>query len=561
MSIDSIISVTTRVNNAGLSLEPIGLPACMTYTSLFPQRKRVVGKLSDVVAIGYDKGSAEYRFANAAFSQVPKPTKICFIRGTLAPTIEYLIGANEVHDGITYAIQVGGDGVKDTVCSYVATTGTTAAKINNALFTALNAVASKNYLAAYAPLTLADLTFTVDASTDVVTTGSAHGLTVGGVTGPYQVSNSGGGLPAPLATVTNYWFTATGASTGKLSTSLALALAGTYINITTAGTGTQTISDTADTVNYNVPFSVTASAAGEYFVIDFDDSSLIQSTLVHDDPGVTTDLDAIVAVDKNWYVFETPGASKEMILSAAAWAEAQSFKFYSAITSDTEVENGANVGDDLDGDVGSNFTAFGYKRSHLFYRRKVGQFTSAGLFGRVASLKPGSWDAAFMTIAGSTSDSFTTQQEQNLDDKRTTRYKSEAGNDIIWEGKIGSLEYLWLDVTWALDFAIDLIQKSAFSLLKARANAGTKLAMLDVDIIAMEKKIKSAVDLMTDAKYTIVSPGTPGSTDDPVPTVTFPRVKDISSDDRSKKALPDGQVFFRLTTSIHTVDIDLTVTF
>jgi hypothetical protein len=97
------------------------------------------------------------------------------------------------------------------------------------------------------PLVFADQTFTANAGTDVVTTSGTAPATG---SGPFRGTTTGV-LPAGLALATDYWFINTGASTGKLATSLANALAGTAIDITDAGTGVHTLSDTADTKAIN----------------------------------------------------------------------------------------------------------------------------------------------------------------------------------------------------------------------------------------------------------------------------------------------------------------------
>lgn len=86
-----------------------------------------------------------------------------------------------------------------------------------------------------------DLSFTVDTGTDVVTTGSAHSYTNGdGV----SVLSVGGTLPAPLVATAPYFARSTGASTLTLHPTKADAVANTnVINITTAGSGTLTISN------------------------------------------------------------------------------------------------------------------------------------------------------------------------------------------------------------------------------------------------------------------------------------------------------------------------------
>lgn len=85
---------------------------------------------------------------------------------------------------------------------------------------------------------LADLTFTVANASDLATS-AAHGHVTGA--GPFRVFNTGGGLPAGLAAFTNYWLIVVSATTFKFATSRANALAGTAIDLTTDGTGTQTL--------------------------------------------------------------------------------------------------------------------------------------------------------------------------------------------------------------------------------------------------------------------------------------------------------------------------------
>lgn len=79
-------------------------------------------------------------------------------------------------------------------------------------------------------------TFTADGTTDVITA-TAHGWSTQDI---IRTSNSGGGLPGGLATSTDYYWIRTGANTGKLATTRANAIAGTAIDITSAGTGTHT---------------------------------------------------------------------------------------------------------------------------------------------------------------------------------------------------------------------------------------------------------------------------------------------------------------------------------
>lgn len=98
-----------------------------------------------------------------------------------------------------------------------------------------------NVLAAITNSAPAAGTFTAVAASDICTK-VAHlfltGLKV-------QVSNSGGALPTGLSAATDYFVIKIDADTFYLATSLVNALAGTRIDITGAGTGTQTVTPTA----------------------------------------------------------------------------------------------------------------------------------------------------------------------------------------------------------------------------------------------------------------------------------------------------------------------------
>lgn len=84
---------------------------------------------------------------------------------------------------------------------------------------------------------------TVDATANTATvTGHAY---VNG-DGPVQLETTGT-MPGALATLTDYWLIVVDANTVKFATSLANAMAGTEVNITSVGTGTLTITDTDDT--------------------------------------------------------------------------------------------------------------------------------------------------------------------------------------------------------------------------------------------------------------------------------------------------------------------------
>lgn len=95
----------------------------------------------------------------------------------------------------------------------------------------------------------------VNTGTDVITviagTTAAPGSTTYVTGDTVKFTNAGGALPAPLVAGTVYYVIAASSTTIKLATSLINALAGTAIDLTTAGTGVQTLQVAATTAIQN----------------------------------------------------------------------------------------------------------------------------------------------------------------------------------------------------------------------------------------------------------------------------------------------------------------------
>lgn len=148
-----------------------------------------------------------------------------------------------------------------TVNTKLQTTDTSVAASQNSDVAQLDRIEYIDVTAVIAAANPSAATFTALASTDVITTASAHGFLTGMLA---QVSNSGGALPTGLSAATNYYVIYVSDTTFKLATSQANALAGTAIDLTTNGTGTQTITPTttlAGTIKLqktNDPTSVTS---------------------------------------------------------------------------------------------------------------------------------------------------------------------------------------------------------------------------------------------------------------------------------------------------------------
>ena len=292
----------------------------------------------------------------------------------------------------------------------------------------------------------------------------AHGLLTGD--GPIQVSNAGGALPAGLVAATDYWFIRTGTYTFQLATSLALALAGTALTISTDGTGVQTLSDTGDTKSPALAFTVTGDAAGEWFSLALakDDvrGGLVYINETHASPaGLTDELDAILDADESWYQLHTFYNSEPYCTDVAAWAETKERTYVPAFN-DTDMLNVA-VGSGTD--FGAEALDAAYTATSGIYARDPSQMASARWMGRWLPTDPGQATAALKTLVGLDTEALTGTQRTNLKNRRMQFYRKVYGLGVVTEGMVYSTVYRYLDVRRDVHWFVDEIRKGGFELL------------------------------------------------------------------------------------------------
>ncbi len=90
-------------------------------------------------------------------------------------------------------------------------------------------------------ITTRNATFTADTGTDIMTYTSTTSIPSNLLTGTRVQVSTTTTLPSPLVAATNYYLIKISDTTFKLATSYANAIAGTAIDITTTGSGTQTL--------------------------------------------------------------------------------------------------------------------------------------------------------------------------------------------------------------------------------------------------------------------------------------------------------------------------------
>lgn len=532
------VVLNIAVDSAGIPRAGFGAPMILSYSAAWVERTRTYGSLVDV-ADDFAVDTPEYLTAQAIFGQEVHPEQIVIGRGALKPTMRYLIAATAANSTL-YRISVDGPGVTSTDCDVTSDASATVAEIHNSMVTALNAVTGKNYTAAFAALVFNDATYTANAGTDELTI-TAHGLSTGD--GPFQTTNSGGALPTGLAAATNYWVVVTSANAFKVATSLANALAGTTIDITGAGTGTHTWSDVVSTARPSDPFTVTGNAAGNWFSLEVNDPALLASKLNHADPGVATDLAAIINESDEWYCLLTNFNSQALVTAAANAIQALKKIYVFDVPETLAITSAGGVGgsaDTLDALATLNLT-----RTMGAYHPSPVSMMAAAWAGAVLPEDPGSETWKFKELSSVPTVRLTSTHKTNLRARNGNAYELvSSNNEMTWEGTSASGEFL--DVIRGIDFIDDDMTKGVLGALKK----SKKIPFTNAGLAVIESEIRAA--LKRAVALNILDGSVPF-------TVTVPRVADISDSDRALRRVTGIKFSARLAGAVHFVSLQGTV--
>jgi hypothetical protein len=207
---------------------------------------------------------------------------------------------------------------------------------------------------------------------------------------------------------------------------------------------------------------VLTGAAGAWQSVKVDDVNLLRIVQDHADPGIATDLAAIVLETSDWYALVNPWNSTAEVLAIAAWAEANG-KLFLAETQETEV---VDTADAAATDVAHQLKALAYRHTACVYDPANSAFLDAGMLGACLPLDPGSETWALKTIAGVPARNHTATQLANLRAKNCGWYYTIFGRNVTQQGKTSDGEFI--DTIRFIDWQTIDIQSRVFL---AMANA------------------------------------------------------------------------------------------
>lgn len=292
------------------------------------------------------------------------------------------------------------------------------------------------------------------------------------------------------------------------------------------------------------PFTVTADAAGDWFALEVNPAD-VTSAMTHADPGVATDLAAIALESSDWYALCTLYNSDAYAKAAAAWVEANK-RLYLADLPETIAVNVAS-----DGTQGTldDLKALAYERTAGLYHPRPAEMFAAAMLGKVLPLDPGSETWAYKRLSGVSPATLTATHRTNLDARNAGYFKTEAGVNITWQGKVASGNFV--DITRSLDWLDDDMRTGVFGVVAAGDVFGAlvgaaKIPYTDAGVALIVAQVRASLRRAT--KRGILSP-------DPEFTVTFPLVADVATIDKAARLLPDIKFSATLAGAVHRVVI------
>ncbi len=534
--LSEIALITITQDTVGQTQPGFGTPLILSHNATFSERVRYYSDTLEA-AVDWAVTSPEYLAIRAALSQTPHVEQIAVGRAVAKPTQRYEIATAALRnsDARSYRINVVGQGVTATTAAYTTDSSARVIEIHNGLKTSLNAVVGANYAAAFSALTGISFTFTA-TNADEKFHATAHGLQTGD--GPFQLTNSGGALPAGLSLVTDYYPIVIDADTFFLATSFANALAGTNLLISGDGTGTQTLaSGVGTTFRAAGPLIITGTAPGNWFSLEVTDVTALSNKQTHADPGLSAELDAIALEDNNWYALLTNYNSTAYVEAASAWIEAQTKIYVFDDVNTDAITTAVNVGTD----AGAALHSLAPDRTAGTYYPSPAFMDSAAWAGRVLPIEPGSETWMFKTLATVLPTRLTTTHRNNLRARNMNWFQTVAGRNIMQQGSTFNGNFL--DVVRGLDWLEDDMTKAIFTTLASN----DKLSFDDPGITTIENDIVASLDRALQRHILRA---------DPRPLVFVPRVADIALSDRALRTVPHITFTAQLAGAVHKVIVN-----
>ena len=521
-----VVSETVNLSSPGITRQGFGIPLILSNTGnawATPERFRtydISAGLSGVEA-EFPSTTVEYAVAAAIAAQPSPPRTIMIGKGANKPTLIRKLSAITAVNSTTYVINVWNNGRLWTA-SYTSDSSATVAEIVAGL--------------------VAQLTGSAWQSTTAYTAGQ-------------RVTNDTGKL---------YECTTAGTSAGSGGPT------GTGAAITDGSCVWEYIATpnfTATATDTNTTITCTGNAAGDWFAIEpvaSGDASAVSNlmTLTDNttDPGVSTDLTAILTASARWYALIPLFKSKAILSTAgtgvSAWCNANKRLLVVAVSDTACVNTAASGATDvlavLLGQGGSYTAAQWHPRDY--------EWLDASTDGYFLPIAPGGDNWRLKTLTGPTPVNFTETQRTNLEDRRAGYYTTLAQTNLLaGGGYVESTTYGFIDTRRNIDAHTTAEQEDIVNLLIAN----NKVANTAAGRQLIENVMRSRIQASIDAGIISPDPLDPANAQNPVMlpyVITMPPVSNASSFNATTRTLSGVSERWRLANGINSINVTVNVT-
>lgn len=361
----------------------------------------------------------------------------------------------------------------------------------------------------------------------VVTLTFSADLVASNVVSAFTVSAGG-----KLETVTATTFAVSNANTLGLITAKLQALAG--VNATDNGAHVITITSATAGVDISVTTPTVTLGASQA-------TAVVATTVASS--GVADSLSDISEQDDAWYGLLWTETNEDLVYTAAEYIQARR-KIFLTVTQDADTID-ANDTDD----IGSTLSLATFDRTAVCYNADTSDHFDAGWMGRLFPYDPGSETWALKTIAGITRDDLTTSQRNAALDKNVNIYVTIAGqNKTLW-GTMAS--GLFIDLRRGADWLWAQIEEGIYIKL---ADA-LKVPYTQRGINIIEEVVRAKLENGIRVGLLSNDPYDPDNGIMEPYIVSFPKINEISQQNKADRILPDGKFQARFAGAIHKVSI------
>lgn len=255
-------------------------------------------------------------------------------------------------------------------------------------------------------------------------------------------------------------------------------------------------------------------------------------------------LDDIEDVFSGWYGLALVSRAYAHQLAAAVWVESSGRKLLALATSDAAVIGGTASAAGTP-DIATKLKTDGHTRSFVLFHESAGGSSDAwpevAWMARQLATAPGAQTWMFKSLAMVSPSPLSDSQALAARTLHANTYESIGGVSVTREGRVASGEYI--DVMHGMDWLKARLTERIYSRLVNLP----RVPYTDAGVAIFEAEIKAQLDAA-------IQSGVLAS--DPKPTITVPRVRDVSAQDRANRLLPDIRFVATLAGAIHSVTIN-----